>query len=198
MGTIIVGQSSFAVFGNGFILAIVARFKSLRTVPNLLIANLALVDLLNAAINMPIHMIYTVLQVTWYRGQTLAIMTIFLNRLFTFLNLASMTALLANMYFAIAFDLQYFVWKSNQKAVVCSCFIWFICIVLVVLSCIQLFRIDLGDAPVTEYRAETFKEGKPFVGTFMAFFVICAVVLGLLTIFSIRKSKKKVCKLTYD
>ena len=198
MGTIIVAQSSAAVFGNGLVLAVIARFKSLRTVPNLLIANLALVDLLSAAINMPIHMIYTVLQVRWYRGQPLAIITSFFSRLFVFLNLASMLALLANMYFAIAFDLKYYVWKSNQKAVTCSCLIWFIGTVLVALSCIPLISIDLGNAPVADYKPKIFKEGKPFVFPFVAFSIICATVLGVLTIFAIRKNKKQVSKMAND
>ena len=34
----------FAVLGNGFVLGIIARFKKLRTFPNILISNLALVD----------------------------------------------------------------------------------------------------------------------------------------------------------
>ena len=198
MCAIIVAQSSVAVFGNGLVLAVIARFKSLRTVPNLLIANLALVDLLSAAINMPIHMISTVLQLSWYRGQLLAIMTSFFTRLSAFLNLASMLALLANMYFAIAFDLKYYVWKSNQKAVTCSCLIWFICTVLGVLSCIPLLSINLGDAPVTEYKREIITERKPFIVPVMAFFVICATVLGVLTVFAIRRNKKQVSKKAYD
>ena len=197
MGAIIVAQSSAAVFGNGLVLAVIARFKSLRTVPNLLIANLALVDLLGAAINMPLYMISTVLQVSWYRGQPLAIMTSFFSRLCAFLNLASMLALLANMYFAIAFDLRYYVWKSNQKAVTCSCLIWFICTVLGLVSCIPLLSIDLGDAPVNEYRREFLKEPKPFIVPFLAFFVICATVLGVLTVFAIRRNKKQVSKIAY-
>ena len=46
--------ASAALLGNGFVLAIIGRFKSLRTVHNILIANLAVVDLLSAAINVPI------------------------------------------------------------------------------------------------------------------------------------------------
>ena len=41
----------FAVLGNGFVLGIVAWFKKLRTFPNILIANLALADLMNALVN---------------------------------------------------------------------------------------------------------------------------------------------------
>ena len=127
MSALTVALMSGAVLTNGSILIAIARFKSLRTVPNLLIANLAVVDLLNAAINMPIHMTYTILEASWYRGQPLAIMTSFFTRLFTILNLVSMLALLANMYFAVAFDLKFLAWRTNKKAVVCSCLIWFIC-----------------------------------------------------------------------
>ena len=63
-----------ATFGNGSILAVIARFKSFRTVPNTLLANLAVVDMLNIAINMPIYMISVTLEAGWFRGQSLAIM----------------------------------------------------------------------------------------------------------------------------
>ena len=107
MSALTVALSSFAVLGSGLILAVIARYKSLRTVPNVLIGNLAAVDLLNAVIYMPIQITYSVLEVSWYRGQALAIATSLVNRLFAILNLASMLLLLANMYFAIAFDLKY-------------------------------------------------------------------------------------------
>ena len=109
-----------ATFGNGSILAVIARFKSFRTVPNTLLANLAVVDMLNIAINMPIYMISVTLEAGWFRGQSLAIMSSFFNRLLIILNLASMLALMADMYFAMAFDLKCFAWKSTYKAVVSS------------------------------------------------------------------------------
>ena len=102
------------------------------------------------------------------------------------------------MYFAIAFDLKYYVWKSNQKALTCSCLIWFICTVLGLVSCIPLLSIVLGDAPVAEYKPKIFKEGKSFIVPFVAFFVICATVLGVLTVFAIRRNKKQVSKMAYD
>ena len=97
--------TSASVLGNGFVLAVITRFKSLRTVPNILIANLALVDLFNAAINMPSYMIYTVLEAGWFRGKTLGIMTSIFNRVFLVLNLASLLAMtILNTYLAISFD----------------------------------------------------------------------------------------------
>ena len=186
--------SSFAVLGNGSILALIARFKSLQTVPNVLIGNLAVVDLFNAVIYMPVQITYAVLEVSWYTGQSLAIATSFLNRLFAILNLGSMLALMANMYFAIGFDLKYFAWKTNKKAVVCACLVWFISTVLAVLSSIPQFRVERGDAPVREYRQKFFKNGRYVFAAFLAFCIIVCAVLGFLTIWSIRKKKKKVFK----
>ena len=42
-------------FGNGLILAVIARFKSFRTAPNILVPNIAVVDMLKAVINTPIY-----------------------------------------------------------------------------------------------------------------------------------------------
>ena len=59
-------------FGNGLILAVIARFKSFRTVPNILAANIAVVDMLNPVINTPIYMISSLLEAGWFTGQGLA------------------------------------------------------------------------------------------------------------------------------
>ena len=182
-----------SVLGNGFVLAVVARFKSLRTVPNILIANIALVDLFNAVINMPSYMIYTVLEADWFRGKALGIMTSIFNRVFLVLNLASVLAMTINTFLAISFDMKYLVWKSNTKALVCAILIWFVSIATVMLFSIPLFDIDLGDAHVREYRREIYEQGKYFVGSTMAFFIISGAVICVLTIRVIKKHKRKVC-----
>ena len=182
-----------SVLGNGFVLAVVARFKSLRTVPNILIANIALVDLFNAVINMPSYMIYTVLEADWFRGKTLGIMTSIFNRVFLVLNLASVLAMTINTFLAISFDMKYLAWKTNAKALVCAILIWFVSIVAVMLFSIPLFDIDLGDAHVNEYRAEIYKQGKYFVASTMAFFIISGAVICILTTRVITKMKRKVC-----
>ena len=117
--------TSSSVLGNRFVLAIIALFKSLRTVPNIvLIASLALVDLLNSAINMPIYNIYSVLEASWFRGKTLAVATTLLNRVFTFLNLASTLAVMGNMYLAISLDLRYFTRKTrHESSCLCICYL---------------------------------------------------------------------------
>ena len=189
--------SLVAMFGNGSVVAVIARFKSLRTVPNILIANLSLVDLLNAAINMPLYVVSSVWQTSWFKGKTLAIVTTFLSRLFIVLNLASMLALMANMYFAIAFDLKYITWTTSEKALLSALLTWLIGTVMVILLSLPLLSIDLGDTHIIEYRAEIYNHGKYFVAAIMAFFIVCGGVIGFLTIRSIKKKKQKVFQFTF-
>ena len=184
--------ASSSVLGNGFVIVIIARVKSFQTVPNILIANLALVDLLNSAINIPIYIIYGVLEASWFRGKTLAIATAFLNRVFIFLNLASMLAVMGNLYLAISFDLRYFTWKTNTKALVCVFFIWLISTLVITMGSIPLLQINLGDAHVIEYRVAIFKQGQHFGAVTVALFIVLVGLLGYLTIRSIKEKKKKV------
>ena len=184
--------ASCSVTGNGFVIVIIARFKSLQTVPNIFIGNLALVDLLNAAINMPIHVIYTVLEDSWFREQKLAIAVTFSNRLFVVLNLASMLLLMTDLYLAISRDLRYLVWKTKKKALIGVFLIWFTSIVMVTSFSIPLLDIHLGNAQVRVYRAEIFNRRKHFGSTIVALFIISASVLGFLTNRSITDKKKKV------
>ena len=186
---------SVSVLVNGSVLAVIARFKSLRTVQNILVANLALVDLLNAIINLPFLMISAVLEASWFRGKTLAIMTSLSNRLFTILNLASMLAMMVNTYLAISFDLKYLGWKTNKKALVCAALIWSISIVAVMLSSISLLDVDLGNARVSVYRVVIFKEGKQFIASFFALFLIVGAIVSFLTVRAIKRKKKEVFKI---
>lgn len=134
---------SASVLGNGFVLASIAPFKSLRTVPNILVANLAVVDLLHVAVNLPFHMISNS-EASWYRGQTLAIVTAFLNRVRVVLNLASMLAMMANVFLAIAFDFKYLAWKTKKKAIICVILIWLASLMVMILGCIPLLNINLA------------------------------------------------------
>ena len=194
MSVLTVILTSFAVLSNGFVLAIIARFKSMRTLPNILVANLAMADLLSAIINLPFHMISSVLEASWFSGKTLAIMTCILNRLFLVLNLTSMLAMMVDVYLAISFEIRYHVWKTIEKALLCVFLIWFISIATVMLTIIPTLDIDFGDAHVNAYRAEVFERAKYFVATFMALFAISHIVVYFLTARSIKKKRKEVFK----
>ena len=180
-----------SVVSNGFVLGVLARFKSLRTVPNILVGNLSVVDLLNTAMNLPFH-IMSILEISWFRGKTLALITTFINRVFITLNLTSFLAMVANVYLAISFDLKYFTWKTKKKALVCVCIIWLVNFMMLFLLAIPLLDINLDDSHVNEYRGEIFKQGKNFAAALVALFIVCCGVLGFLTIRAIRKKKRKV------
>ena len=191
MNTLVVILTSASVLGNGFVLAVLARFKSLRTVPNILVGNLALVDLLNAVMDLPFHMM-SILEVSWFRGKTLAMITVFIHRAFITLNLTSMLAMVANVYLAISFDFKYFTWKTNKKALVGVFLIWFINFLMLFLFALPLLDINLHDAHVNQYRAEIFEQGKNFAAAIVLLFILCGGVLGFLTTRAIKKKKKKV------
>ena len=184
--------ASAALLSNGFVLAVIGRFKSLRTVPNILLANLAVVDLLSAAINVPIYMISYVWEASWFRGKILAIISSSLNRLFLMLNLVSMLAMMINMYLAISFGLRYLAWKTKKKTLICVIFIWFACIVMATLFALPLLNIDLGNAHVSEYRAEIFEQAKYFVAAGTSILIICSALVSFLTACAIRRKRMKV------
>ena len=182
----------FAILGNGIVLGIIARFKKLRTFPNILIANLALADFFNAFINIPMYLLYAVLNVKWFRGKTLAMISIFSFSFFTFVNVVSMLVLLVNMFLAITFDLKYFTWKTNKKANIIVLVEWlvgFSCALLLCLNC----DVDLQqDASVLTYRNEVLGKGKPIAPAITSAFVVIAVVLSAMIFGSIQKMKRQV------
>ena len=182
----------FAVFGNALVLGIIARFKKLRTFPNILIANLALADFFNAFINIPMHLLYAVLKVKWFTGKTLAIISLSSFSLFTFVNVVSMLVLLVNMFLAITSDLKYFTWKTNKKAIIIVLVEWLVGFSCAVLSCLNC-DVDLQqDASVLTYRREVLGKGKPIAPVIISAFVVIAVVLSAMIFWSIQKMKRQV------
>ena len=184
----------FAVIGNGIVLGIIARFKKLklRTFPNILIANLALADFFNAFINIPMYLLYAVLNVKWFRAKPLAMISIFSFSLLTFVNVVSMLVLLVNMFLAITFDLKYFTWKTNKKAIIIVLVEWLVGFSCAVFSCLNC-DVDLQqDASVLTYRNEVLGKGKPIAPVIISAFVVIAVVLSAMIFGSIQKMKRQV------
>ena len=77
MAVLLLLLAVFSVISNGFVLGIIPRFKKLRNYDNILIANLALVDLLNALINIPMYLLYGVIEVSCFKGKTLIVFIFF-------------------------------------------------------------------------------------------------------------------------
>ena len=182
----------FAVLGNGFVLGIIARFQKLRTFANILIANLALVDFSNALINGPLYLLWGVLKVKWFTGKTLAIISLFLLRLFMLLNVVSMLVLLGNAFLAIALNLKYFTWKTNEKALAIVLGVWMVCVTSAVISLYPHSDTDLQDASVSTYRLAFMNQSNVLLTVIGASFVVTAIVLGVMAYCAIQLRKRQV------
>ena len=182
----------FAVLGNGFVLGIIARFKRLRTFANILIANLALVDFSNTLINGPLYLLWGVLKVKWFTGKTLAIISLFLLRLFVLLNVVSMLVLLGNAFLAIALNLKYFTWKTNEKALAIVLGVWMVCVTSAVISLYPHSDTDLQDASVSTYRLAFMNQSNLLFTVIGASFVVTAIVLGVMAYCAIQLRKRQV------
>ena len=182
----------FAVLGNGFVLGIIARFKRLRTFANILIANLALVDFSNTLINGPLYLLWGVLKVKWFTGKTLAIISLSLLRLFMLLNVVSMLVLLGNAFLAIALNLKYFTWKTNEKAFAIVLGVWMVCVTSAVISLYPHSDTDLQDASVSTYRLAFMNQSNVLLTVIGASFVVTAIVLGVMAYCAIQLRKRQV------
>ena len=181
-----------AVLGNGFVLGIVARFTTFRTFPNILIANLALIDFFNALINIPIYLLWAVLNVEWFTGKAVAIISLLLSRLFIILNVVSMVVLLVNVFLAIALDLKYYTWKTNEKAMKIVLVEWVVCVIATVLLSWFDSDIDLQDASVVRYRCSMLNKSQKVFAVIIAVFIFSAITFGVLVICSIQRKKRQV------
>ena len=182
----------FAVLGNGFVLGIIARFKKLRTFANILIANLALVDFSNALINGPLYLLWSVLKVKWFTGKTLAIISLFLLRLFMFLNVVSMLVLLGNAFLALALNLKYFTWKTNEKALAIVLGVWMVCVTSAVISLYPHSDTDLQDASVSTYRRAFMNQSNALFVVIGASSIVTAIILGVMAYCAIQLRKRQV------
>ena len=92
---------------------------------------------------MPMYLLWGVLKVTCFTGKTLAILLILSISLFTFIGKTSMLVLLINAFLAIKFDLRYYTWKRNDKAIAIVAVEWLSCVVLSSLFCLHVCLVSL-------------------------------------------------------
>ena len=190
MVALLTSLAIFSVVGNGLVIGILARFKKLRTFPNILLANLSLGNLLNSLINIPLFLLHGAVQLSSFTGKKLAIVVLYFSRLFALLNLASMLVLLLNIFLALTFDLRFFTWKTNKKAIAIALVEWFVCIVLTSSTVLLHLEVDLKNAHVLEYRQLFYRQDKNVLGLLMALFMVCAITFGVLVIYAVRRKKK--------
>ena len=148
-----------AVIGKGAVCFLVVRFKELKTVPNILLANLACVEVLNNLVNVPLYMVHDIGNKKSLITSTVAWWLTFLAILFGLLSLASMFILVADRYFAIVYTMKYYVWKSPRKALVAAMTAWISALVAAVLgSAVMLYNVELGEKSPFYYRTTYVKK----------------------------------------
>ena len=174
-------------------MAIFVRFKNLRNFPNILFVNLAVVDFLNAVINIPLYLFSFVWETSWMRGKTLAVISSSLHLEFVLLNMVSMFAIMLDRFLALRFSLKYYTWKTTSKAYAAVVLTWLICTVPTALSTISLLQMDMeADTTMAEAREKIFQHRKEITASTMAVFMAASTVLGALTGYTIYRNKKKV------
>ena len=141
-----------SLLGNGSVCLLLLRFKTLRTVPNILVLDLSVADGLNVIINASLFIAYFVLEIDVLRGRSVAVFTEMSFRCFLFLNLITKLLLMLDRCFAITHGIRYTAWKSRPKVYSVVFIKWVSCIALSVGSCSSLWDIDMGDVSVLDYR----------------------------------------------
>ena len=153
-----------SIAGNSVICLLLIRFKTLRTVPNILVANLALVDILNALTNMPLMILWYICKVAYMKGRAISWLTVSWYVLFMYLTVFSLIVLTMDRFGAIVHGFRYHSLKTRGKALVAVLIVWLLAATYTYGMFGLGLNIDIGDAPVFIYRIYYFKKfGTTFI-----------------------------------
>ena len=167
-----------SVLGNGSLCLLLVRFKRLRTVPNILIVNVAIGDIINALVNMPLMILWYTCKVSFLKGRALSFFIVSFYAFSMYLTVFSLVTLTLDRYGAIVHGLRYHWWKTRNKALVAVATTWLIAIIYTYGQFSMGLHFDIGDAVVLLYRVKYFKAfGREFLVT--AFLVCFAVIMFL-------------------
>ena len=182
-----------SIIGNSIICLLLIRFKTLRTVPNILIANLALIDILNALTNMPLMIMWYICKVAFLKGRSISWFVVTWYVLFMYLTVFNLVVLTMDRYGAIVHGLRYHSWKTINKAKVAVLFVWFFATAYTYGMFMLGLDIDLGDALVLVYRIHYLRKfGRHFVipGYLVSFTVM--VTMGIAIWRTVRTQRKRI------
>ncbi|KAJ7337839.1 hypothetical protein OS493_007997 [Desmophyllum pertusum] len=153
-----------SIIGNIVICLLLIRFKTLRTVPNILIANLAVIDILNALTNMPFMIMWYICKVPYLKGRPISWFIVTWYVLFMYLTVFNLTVLTMDRFGAIVHGIRYHSWKTTNKAKVAVLFVWLLAAAYTYGMFTLGLDIDVGDAPVLVYRIHYLKKfGRHFI-----------------------------------
>ena len=164
------------VIGNSVICLLVWKYKNLRTYANFLVVEMAIVDFLNGAINIPMFICYQVYPSPFgiLYGRTVAIVVLCLRRGLLLQNALSVSTIFLDRYLVLAYSLRYVCWKSRKKLFGIIAVKWLLGIGLV--EAILLLHTDfedIGDAPIAKYISQYEDRGiLPFPRIILPLFLI--------------------------
>ena len=182
-----------SVVGNAIICLLLIRFKTLRTVPNLLVANLAFVNFLNATTNMPLMIMWYICKLPFLKGRFISWFIVSWNALFVYLTVFNLTVLTMDRYGALVHGFRYHSWKTVNKAKISVACVWLLAAAYTYGSFLLGIHIDLGDAPVLVYRTQyLMKFGKPFLVPAYAVSFTIMLILGGIIWFTVHRHSKRI------
>ena len=153
-----------SIVGNSIICLLLIRFKTLRTVPNILVANLAVIDILNALTNMPLLILWYICKVPFMKGPAISWFTVSWYVLFMYLTVFSLIVLTIDRFGAIVHGFRYHSWKTRSKAIVAVVLVWLMAASYTYGMFTLGLGINAGEAPVLVYRIYYFKQfGSKFI-----------------------------------
>ena len=182
-----------SIIGNSLICLLLIRFKTLRTVPNILIANLAVIDILNALSNMPLMIMWYICKVPFLKGRSISWFVVTWYVLFMYLTVFNLIVLTMDRYGAIVHGLRYHSWKTINKAKVAVLFVWLLAAAYTYGMFILGLDTDLGDAPVLVYRIHYLRKfGRHFVipGYLVSFTIM--VIMGIAIWRTVHTQRKRI------
>ena len=170
-----------SLIGNGLICLLVLRFKALRTVPNIFLANIAFIDIATTIAVLPTFIAYFLFQDENFSNRTASWVITFFNIFFYYWSLTTMFIMVVDRYLAIAHTMRYNAWKSTKKAIFAIVITLIIAFIAALITTAPLYEIDLGKKSVLFYRSSYSTRSKyrySFVPTMIILLVLIAIASG--------------------
>ena len=173
-----------AIVGNGLVIFLFIRHKTLRNVPNYLIVDLSFVDFFNSIVNIPLAICSVVLNYSIFRNRTFAWTVSLLHALFSLLSLATMTLQMIDRYLAVCWPVLYKAKKSKTKLLVVIVVKWIVNVSLTLLLYFPLYKIDLGNVAVVTYGRAYSRTLPSFLLRLVVYACIFLIIIFEMCIFS--------------
>ncbi|KAL9965699.1 hypothetical protein ACROYT_G029537 [Oculina patagonica] len=122
-GIVMIGIVIIGVVGNVLTLFAIIRYEPLRDVTGMFLANLAVADLLQSVIGMPL-IATSAFRDQWIFGETLCTISGLTNSLFCIASVLTLTAVAVDRWLAIVYPLEYRSWVTFARARMVLVYIW--------------------------------------------------------------------------